>query len=293
MQVLFKPEAYKKFRAYVNLMDYEISGFGKVHKEGENLIVDDIRIFAQTVNGGHTENWATAQSGEGYRKFWDDLAVEGEDFSKWRLWWHSHVNMNASFSGTDDKTIDGYDFEQAEDNWLLSIVTNKQGKLFCQLDVYQPFRMVLKDLDWDIDLEAMPGAELDAIKDEIAALVTIERPQSSWCRTHGKYHGNHDSGNTQIVYGGKGMCSIPRSPNYTSLSPEKRKEMAIKYPNLFPTLSKMMIDLDSDEQARQDLEAAARGEDWGGEEEWDDYMEKYYEQQALLDSGIEEGEVLE
>src|SRR5258708_18832041 len=123
MKIIFKFPAYKKFRAYLHSVETEISGFGKVEKDGDNLIVTDVKIFAQVVSGSHTVMDARALAA-----FWDELIVAGEDIGQWKLWWHSHVNMPALFSNTDYNTIDEFDSEMPEENWMLSIVSNKLGK---------------------------------------------------------------------------------------------------------------------------------------------------------------------
>jgi hypothetical protein len=166
MKIIFKKEAFEKFRAYVNGIEYEISGFGKIEKVDGNLVVTDVKIFPQVVSAGHTEMDAKSLAA-----FWDELMVAGEDIGKWKLWWHSHVYMMASFSGTDMNTIDEFDAEMPEENWMLSIVTNKQGNLFAQIDVFQPIRCVIGGLAWEIE-ESDEKITVD-VKQEIAEKVRV------------------------------------------------------------------------------------------------------------------------
>jgi hypothetical protein len=146
MKIIFKPAAFKKFRAYVNGIELEISGFGKVEKVDGNLVVTDVKIFPQVVSAGHTEMDARSLAA-----FWDELMVAGEDIGKWKLWWHSHVYMTAAFSGTDTDTIDEFDSEMPEENWMLSIVTNKLGNLLARIDVFQPIRCIINNVAWEVE----------------------------------------------------------------------------------------------------------------------------------------------
>lgn len=164
MKVMFTAEAFKKFRAYVDGIEYEISGFGKVEKRDKDLWVTDIKIFDQLVTSSHTEMDARALA-----KFFDDLLVAGEDPVNWKLWWHSHVEMPAFFSATDDATIDEFDTEEPIENWMLSIVTNKRNLAFAQVNVFQPIRCVIPGLIWNHeDLEGTPDVDVaQEIKDKV------------------------------------------------------------------------------------------------------------------------------
>jgi hypothetical protein len=227
MTIIFLPEAYRKFRAYIHLIDYEISGFGKVRKEGNDLIVEDVKIFDQVVNGGSTEIDAFGDGGSGgYAKFWDDLAVAGEDASLWKLWWHSHVTMPAFFSGTDRNTINDWDTEQGHDNWMLSIVTNKYGAINCQVDIFQPLRCSMYKLPWKIAYNGKVGkTDYDAIRKEIAEKVIINHPEEDI-----EIVGPPDSEAASY-------CLIP-SRTMTGLSKplsvEEKRRLVREYPELFP-----------------------------------------------------------
>lgn len=157
MKVEFTPEAFAKIRAYILGIDYEISGFGKVEKTKDALVVTDVKIFQQVVSAGNT-----IMDARGLAKFWDDLTVAGEDIGKWKLWWHSHVFMHAMFSGTDYDTIDEFDTETPEENWMLSIVGNKLGHMTCQVDIFQPIRCTIAKLKWDTQPGELPQVDVSA-----------------------------------------------------------------------------------------------------------------------------------
>jgi hypothetical protein len=147
MKIIFEPIVYKKLRAYVHGINYEISGFAKTIKQGNIIRLTDIKIFPQVVTSAHTE-----MDAESLGAFWDGLQVAGEDIGLWKCWWHSHVEMAAHFSTTDYATIDEFDAEVPEENWMLSIVTNKQGDLFAQIDIYEPIRCTIAQIPWEVEM---------------------------------------------------------------------------------------------------------------------------------------------
>jgi hypothetical protein len=212
MKVVFKPTAYRKLRAYVMGIDYEISGFGRVEKIGENLVVTDIKIFQQIVTEAHTVMDAGALA-----QFFDDLITSGEDPGKWKLWWHSHVEMPAHFSQTDYNTIDDFDAEMPEENWMLSIVTNKFGKSFCRADIFQPIRCTISDIPWDIDLTE--AAEAVDVAQEILEKVTIRSVRKQ---------------KDEDVISWFGPRQIPLMKNGKMLTPQERMSMLRRYHNIWP-----------------------------------------------------------
>lgn len=169
MKILWKQQAFQKFRAYIHGINYEISGFGKIEKRGDDIVILDVRIFPQEVSAAHTE-----MDAKGLAHFWEELAVANEDLGAWKLWWHSHVNMQAFFSGTDLDTIDEFDTELPTENWMLSIVTNKSGKTLAQIDIFQPIRCTINDVPWDVEQSNENLTE--DVSQEIAQKVTILKP---------------------------------------------------------------------------------------------------------------------
>ena len=145
MNIIFSFDSYKKLFTYIDSVDAEISGFGKVKKNGNSFYVEEIKIFNQVVTG--TETTINKSS---LGKFFDDLVSQGEELSDWRLWWHSHNDFEAYFSSIDAATIEDFDIETKEDNWMLSVVGNKMRSLKCRVDVYQPIRCTT-EVSWAID----------------------------------------------------------------------------------------------------------------------------------------------
>src|SRR5690606_39103776 len=77
-----------------------------------------------------------------------------------RLWWHSHNNMGAFFSGTDDTAIE----DLANDSFTIALVINKRAEMKAVLRVYHP-------IDALVDLEIVIDEPRDDIPEEILAEV--------------------------------------------------------------------------------------------------------------------------
>src|SRR4051812_291704 len=116
MKVIFPVEQYKKWQAYINAVDTEISGLGKISHPYPNVfVVQDIQIFEQVVTDSHTKMDENAVG-----DFFDELMLAGEKkLSSWNLWWHSHSFIPAFFSQEDQATIKDWDNLSEKNNWLL------------------------------------------------------------------------------------------------------------------------------------------------------------------------------
>lgn len=170
MKLIFPIDQYKKLRAYVGSIKYEISGLGKISVVGQTILVEDIRIFKQTVSGGDT-----SLDRRGLGKFYDEIIQKEGDLSKWKCWWHSHAEMDAFWSTKDVETIEDFDNEMAQDNWMLSLVTNHNAKMAIRVDIFKPLRCTIEEIDWDIDFES-PALDIE-VGDEVAEKVTIFAPR--------------------------------------------------------------------------------------------------------------------
>lgn len=102
----------------------EINGIGRVSPLGDDFLIDEIAVLKQE---------ATAASVMVDTEDFANFIAHREDAHLWRLQWHSHANMGVFWSMQDEDAIETIG-ETAE--WLISIVTNKQGQFLCRLDVF-------------------------------------------------------------------------------------------------------------------------------------------------------------
>lgn len=152
MKLLFPALLYQRMRAFVDHVPGEISGFGKLEAVDNDMVVQDIQIFNQTVTGGNTvlDHVSLAQ-------FHYQLVKAHEKPEKWKLWWHSHATMPCFWSGTDRQTIEDFDTEGKEHNWMMSLVTNHKEENVIRTDIFYPFRHTIEN----IKLDMIFGKEID------------------------------------------------------------------------------------------------------------------------------------
>jgi len=156
---------FQKIKCFVDLCDDEINGFGRVERISNDFFITDPFILKQTTIAGgmHVETDDMALN-----KFIYELVKKGEDHSKIKFQWHSHVNSSAFFSAEDKSTITGY-----MNDFMISFVINKRGEYECRLDLFQPFYVGLK-VPLLISLPLVPEETKKNCTDDIKRLVKIE-----------------------------------------------------------------------------------------------------------------------
>ncbi len=148
MKILIPVNVYQKLRGYAQATNYEISGLGKLVLLGEDILIEEIRIFDQEVGYANTKLDRRALA-----RFYDELMQKDEDPSSWRLWWHSHGKMETFWSATDTATIDDFDTEMDANNWILALETNRKDEIITRIDVFRPIRVTVPDVPWEIYFE--------------------------------------------------------------------------------------------------------------------------------------------
>jgi len=128
-------EAYQKLRYYTELCDTEISGLGKVREiSASQLEIYDIEILNQSTSSSHS-----TLDEDALAKFLNEKVTKKRNISDYKVWWHSHANMEAYFSIIDENTINS----SSDFSYLISIVTNKKGQNKVRLDLYKPLRLTI------------------------------------------------------------------------------------------------------------------------------------------------------
>lgn len=143
-------------------VDSEIAGMGKVRidEAAQEIIVEDVAIYDQEVTNGTADLSSAALA-----SFMTEKIRAGESLKPWILWWHSHVDMSAFFSGIDTGTIESSN----EFDHLISLVVNKKGEAKCRIDSYRPFRMTKDNVEvvWGHPSYSIP----ESIAEEVAQKV--------------------------------------------------------------------------------------------------------------------------
>lgn len=123
---------WQKMMAYIINCPTEVNGFGIIDQlTPEALVLSDVFITEQVAGPAHVNVDPMVLSA-----MMTDMLARGEDPGKVKFQWHSHVDFNAYFSGTDTANIDRW-----PGDWLISVVANKQGEYSCRLDVFKGVRL--------------------------------------------------------------------------------------------------------------------------------------------------------
>lgn len=161
IKVKFTLPAYQKLKLYISNVDDEVGGLGYVKVKGQTLTVYDIVLLPQEVSAASTTLLQASIA-----KYLDNRIKNNLPIEDIHVWWHSHGLMGANWSAIDDQTIEDFNTEREDNNWLLSIVGSQAGEMVIRLDIFSPFRITLDELKWELDLSANPELR-KAIKKEI------------------------------------------------------------------------------------------------------------------------------
>lgn len=134
LKIKITEEAYQKLRYFTLECDFEISGLGKVMELEDVFIIYDIEILKQTVSRAHS-----SLDINDLAKFLNEKLIKKENIKDYKVWWHSHDNMDAYFSPIDDSTIE----LSTEFLYLISVVMNKREEMQARLDIFKPIRLTL------------------------------------------------------------------------------------------------------------------------------------------------------
>lgn len=124
MELQIPKLVHDKIMYWIDKTDQEVSGFGKIlwNAEEKAFVVSDVWLVKQEVGAAHTDIDETAIG---------KLLYQTKDMpGDLRFWWHSHVNMDVFWSGTDTETIKSL----GSKGWIVASVFNKKREIrtaFC------------------------------------------------------------------------------------------------------------------------------------------------------------------
>ena len=130
-RIFIAPVAQAKIDNWVKICPKEISGLGTVEVLPDGtLMIDQVYLLKQECTASDTELDSFAIT-----ELMGSLPQDKRE--KLRFWWHSHVNMDVFWSGTDLSAIQT--LRSTVKDFLISIVYNKRGQYKARLDVMAPF----------------------------------------------------------------------------------------------------------------------------------------------------------
>jgi hypothetical protein len=132
-------EVYSKIMHFVHKSPVEISGLGKVVVEADGTLrVTNVMLLPQKNTAASTD----IEAADVAKAMYQTREAPGE----LRFWWHSHVNMNAFWSGTDFATIKSL----ASGGWFISTVFNKKAESKTCVAFATPFEGIIDDVTLNI-----------------------------------------------------------------------------------------------------------------------------------------------
>ena len=176
LRVEIDDKVYKKVMHWIDKAPGEVSGLGKVvHDAQTNIIrVVDAILLPQKNTGSTTEIEASDVAKAMF------LTKDSPGTLRW--WWHSHVNMNVFWSGTDVATIK----QLGGGGWFLSTVLNKKREMksaYCQV---APVRMIVDDLSTHV-MEVLDSNLIEKWNQEYEKNCTVVVP------SYVNHYGNNNS----------------------------------------------------------------------------------------------------
>lgn len=166
--VYMMANTYLKMLEYVMKCDTEIAWHGTVKRgEGDKkhiFFIKDVYLYPQKIAA------ATVQVDDTKYTQWSD-AQDAETFNNRRFQGHSHVDMNAIYSGTDEANKREFLQDLLDDDYYIFLVTNKrQEHNFEVYDLAQNIIFENKDIDFRVYLNE--NTILESIDDEMNKYLT-------------------------------------------------------------------------------------------------------------------------
>ncbi len=126
--IVMKQSEYEKFEDYVDLCPNEVACFGYATEKDGDMYVDEIFLVPQEVSGAEVDFMT---DGLPYAV---ERATKDDRVNDLRFCVHSHVNMGAFFSTTDNEMIESMGTMGTP--WFASAVFNKKGETTARVDMY-------------------------------------------------------------------------------------------------------------------------------------------------------------
>jgi hypothetical protein len=191
IEIYIEQDVYNKIMHWVNKSNNEVSGFGNVVFDAVNkrfTVVDAFLI--EQYNSGATTEIEAAALGKMYAKHFKF----GSGALKW--WWHSHVNMNVFWSGTDESTIRQY----GANGYICASVFNKRNEIrsaVCYKSSHKMFGDQVAYID-NVTTKILYPAAWDEEYDANVKTRTYTTPSYQGATTYNTTHGMSNQ------YGGRG-----------------------------------------------------------------------------------------
>lgn len=176
-------DAYLKMITLISDNTGEVGWHGIVYRNENTFLISDIVVYPQEVSGA---NVTTDEKEYGE---WLHLSLDDETFNHLRFHGHSHVNMTASPSGTDDQMYHNILQTLGPDDYYIFAIMNK--KLQSNFWIYDFAQNIIFE-DRDITLEVIDsnGNPINEWNEENKKLIKEKKFNTSytWSPYHEDYY---------------------------------------------------------------------------------------------------------
>jgi len=183
MIIEFTREAWDKINLYIKHCDKEISGLGigSLDKNENKIVVKDVRIWEQEC----TSAWTEVKDNEEFLKLVNELTKEKVPMQDMCIWWHSHADMSATFSGKDKETICNW----LNNNFMAAVVGNKSGDFDAMIAMKKPFKHLIENIEVKVEPEYYDEKMIKAVQKDIKDKVKEkEYDYKKYKDPHSNYH---------------------------------------------------------------------------------------------------------
>jgi hypothetical protein len=138
MAVVLTKDAFEQLFGWAYSTSSEISCLGSVRQDGNRFIIEHFYLLKQF--GSST---GTGLDQSDMAELVEQLITEGklEEAKRIKCWAHSHANMDAFWSKTDDDTC-----RLLVNDYLISIVVGGNFAIRCRIDIATPVPIVLDNI---------------------------------------------------------------------------------------------------------------------------------------------------
>lgn len=166
-RIFIPDEIFQKIMWWVKKSNQEVSGMGKLTQTGDLFTITDAILLPQK----NTSTTTDIEPQDVARAMYQLRDTPGE----LRWWWHSHVNMQAFWSGTDKDTIR----DCGQGGWFTATVVNKRCEMVSALYVKEPLEIMLDSIPTEVGTR-MLSPEIIAAWDAEYDRNVQERKWTGW-----------------------------------------------------------------------------------------------------------------
>ena len=229
--VRFSQQAYQQMNALTDACPIEISAMGVLASTAQRRewgISEKFYIIGFHVPDQECTGGSTIMETDSLSELTLALRDQGIASEQICVWWHSHVNMGVSHSGTDEKQIEDFHFDKV----CISIITNKRREINVRVDIFSPFRFTFEGCGYAVDTVSIldDGWAQEMVDDHVSkpapTLLNVNRgvgyDNGNWYRNnmyHGIYQGAKKDNEKAVVACSENMGIDPTTDEESDDSP--------------------------------------------------------------------------